>query len=125
MRHGTDVLKAQTAGLLHGGKTFECFGSIIKFPSCLLHSFAGRIIAEEEFKMKDRDILNAIRNHTLGRKNMSVLEKIIFVADSVSPGRKCRHAEKNLDKAFLEVFVEKIKYVVVSSAHLCPQTADI
>jgi predicted HD superfamily hydrolase involved in NAD metabolism len=149
LTYGADVLKAQTAGLLHDcakymtdvefidfldrhGKFLKCFGDIIKFPSCLLHSFTGRIIAEEEFGIKDRDILNAVRNHTLGRKNMSVLEKIIFIADFVSHGRKCKHAvrirsleDKNLNKVFLEIFAEKIKYVVNSRVRLCPQTVDI
>ncbi|HRU84378.1 MAG TPA: nicotinate (nicotinamide) nucleotide adenylyltransferase [Eubacteriales bacterium] len=47
------------------------------------HQFEGAIIAEHEFNVSDRGILDAIRYHSTGRPNMSLLEKIVFVADKI------------------------------------------
>ena len=45
---------------------------------------AGAIVAKDEYGIEDEDILNAIRFHTVGRPNMSLLEKIIYIADFIS-----------------------------------------
>ncbi|GHT74307.1 hydrolase [Endomicrobiia bacterium] len=146
-KNNVDLLRAQITGLLHDcakamtneelidffkrRKTFEWFKEIVKFSPHLLHSFAGEIVAKEEFKIKDKDILNTIRNHTLGRRNMSVLEKIVFVSDSVSHDRKWKYAKRirdlaknDLDKAFFEILKKKVEYVIDSGSWLCPQTVD-
>jgi predicted HD superfamily hydrolase involved in NAD metabolism len=147
-KHALDKVKAQTAGLLHDcakfmtdkdfidffkkrNKTFKYFKDIIKFSPHLLHSFAGEIVAKEKFEIKDRDILNAIKNHTLGRKNMCTIEKIIFVADYVSYDRKWKYAKRirnlaknDLNKAFFEVLTKKIEYIIDKGMWLCPQIVD-
>jgi len=146
--YNVNILKAQIAGLLHdcakymtnkelvnffkkNNKTLGYFDELIKFSPYLLHSFAGEIIARKKFEIKDRDILNAVRNHTLGRKDMSVLEKIIFVADSVSYDRKWKNvkrvrdsARKDLDKTFLKVLAGKIGYVINNGMFLYSQTVE-
>lgn len=148
MHNKKNMLKAQIAGLLHdcakymtdeklvnffkkNNKNLECFCEIIRFSPHLLHSFTGEIIARENFKIKDKDILNSIRNHTLGRENMSILEKIIFVADSVSYDRKWENAEemrnlakKDLDEAFLKILKRKIEYTIDNSVFLCRQAVS-
>ncbi len=53
----------------------------------LQHSILGRYIASEEFGIEDSEILNAIRFHTTGRKNMTDIEKIIYLADAIEPDR--------------------------------------
>lgn len=53
----------------------------------LLHAEISAIVAQEEFKIEDEEILEAIRNHTLGRPEMSLLSCIIFVADTLELGR--------------------------------------
>jgi nicotinate-nucleotide adenylyltransferase len=147
-KNGVSVLKAWLAGLLHDcaksmtdeelvkffknrKKTFKYFKEIsVNYPH-LLHSFAGEIIAKERFKIKEESVLKAIKNHTLGRKNMSILERLIFVSDSISHDRKWKHAgalrelaKEDLNKAFFEVLVQKIAYVIRISGWLCPQTLD-
>ena len=57
-------------------------------PTALLHAKAGAYLAEHKYGVRDEDILNAIRYHTTGRPNMSRLEKIIYIADYIEPGRK-------------------------------------
>ena len=54
----------------------------------LLHSVVGEIIAKERYHITDEEVLSAIRWHTTGKANMSDLEKIIFAADYIEPGRK-------------------------------------
>jgi predicted HD superfamily hydrolase involved in NAD metabolism len=147
-KHALDTEKAHTAGLLHDcakfmtdedfidffkkrSKTLKHFKDIIKFSPHLLHSFAGEIIAKEKFGIKDRDILNAIRNHTLGRKNMCAIEKTIFIADYVSYDRKWKYlkrirnlAKNDLNKAFFEVLTKKIEHIIDKGMWLCPQIVD-
>ncbi len=53
----------------------------------LLHGKLGAYFAEKQFHVLDNDILNAIRYHTTGRPQMSLLEKIVFVADYIEPNR--------------------------------------
>ena len=48
----------------------------------------GAEIAKREYGIKDEEILNAIRFHTTGRKNMTKLEKLIYLADYIEPNRK-------------------------------------
>ncbi len=146
--HALDTGKAQIAGLLHDcakfmttedfidffkkrNKPLKYFKDIIKFSPHLLHSFAGEIVAKEKFEIKDRDVLNAIKNHTLGRKNMCAIEKIIFIADYVSYDRKWKSVERtrslakiDLNKAFFEVLTKKIAHIIDKGMWLCPQIVD-
>lgn len=50
----------------------------------LLHQRVSKIIAQEDFNITDSDILNAIECHTTLRKNASVYDKVIFIADKIS-----------------------------------------
>ncbi|MBR3628813.1 MAG: bis(5'-nucleosyl)-tetraphosphatase (symmetrical) YqeK, partial [Elusimicrobia bacterium] len=53
---------------------------IIKYLSQVLHSYIGADIAKKEFNIKDKEIINSIKNHTVGRIGMSKYEKVIFIA---------------------------------------------
>ncbi len=71
--------KARLAALLHDCAKSEA--------DALGHAPLGAVIAREEYGIRDAEILGAIRWHTTGRAEMSVLEKIIFIADYIEPGR--------------------------------------
>ncbi len=95
----------------------------------LLHGKVAASIAEIKFSIKNRDILNAIENHTTGRENMSMLEKIIYLADFIELGRSYPgvdelrlRAEESLDKAVLMAFNNTIKYVLDIEKLLHPNT---
>jgi predicted HD superfamily hydrolase involved in NAD metabolism len=60
----------------------------------LLHAEVSAIVARDEFKIQDTEILDAIRNHTLGRSSMSPMSCVVFLADSLEPGRG-DHADLN------------------------------
>lgn len=59
----------------------------------LIHAKLGVYIARDKYGIKDRDILDAIRWHTTGKGDMTTLEKIVFIADYIEPGRT---KQKNL-----------------------------
>ncbi len=86
----------------------------------LAHGKIGAAILQRDFKIDNPNILNAIRNHTLGRKNMSDLEMVIFLADMTEEGRppfKDREeikqaATSNLKRAMYKAFLSTYNYVV-------------
>lgn len=108
MCYGEDVIKAELAGLLHDiakaikleklKKTMIGFDdpytdaeyvSIVsdRAPQ-VLHAIYAPYLAKKDYNIEDKDILSAIRWHTTGKKDMSLLEKIVFVADYIEPNRK-------------------------------------
>lgn len=101
MCHGADIAKAQVAGLLHDcakcipndrkKKLSEKYEIPVNdaerlIPS-LLHAKLGACLAKKQYQVEDEQILEAIRWHTTGKPDMSLLEKIIFIADYIEPMR--------------------------------------
>ena len=94
--------KAYTAGLLHDCAKYLDDEQMLeaakehnieleeveKTSVQLVHAKVGAVFAKEVYGIEDEDILNAIRYHTTGRPDMSLLEKIIYVADYIEPGRR-------------------------------------
>lgn len=85
----------------------------------ILHSYIGTYFAKEKFNITDSEILNAIKYHTTGRRDMSVVEKIVYLADAIEPKRDYPYVEKirdlsliNLDKAILLEVNKKIEYLL-------------
>lgn len=108
MCYGEDILKAELAGILHdvakAKKSSELkddmkgyidpytdgdYVALIadKAPQ-ILHAIYAPYLAKKDYRIEDKDILSAIRWHTTGKKNMTMLEKIVFVADYIEPNRK-------------------------------------
>jgi len=95
---GLDRFKVEKATLLHDiakEVTINTVNKIMKenYPSYInesnkiIHQYIGEYMAKEYFFVKDKDILNAIKYHTTGRSNMSLLEKLVYVADKIEPTR--------------------------------------
>lgn len=55
----------------------------VKYNTKIVHAYLGACLAQKELGINDEEILNAIRFHTTGRPDMSVLEKIVFLADKI------------------------------------------
>ncbi|SFC30579.1 bis(5'-nucleosyl)-tetraphosphatase (symmetrical) YqeK [Clostridium uliginosum] len=84
--------------------------------STLWHSVIAPIEAKDKLKIEDEQILDAIRWHTTGKENMSVLTKIIYIADMIEPNRNFDGVEhireltfENLDKGVFYGLSESIK----------------
>lgn len=144
MRYDIDVERAETAGLLHD--CAKCLSNEKKIKLCkmqsieinmteaknpfLLHAKAGAYLAQQKYNIGDEDILNAIRYHTTGRPGMSMLEKIIFIADYIEPNRTHtsrlpylrKLAFEDLDEALLEILKHTLLYLQSSEDEIDPMT---
>lgn len=121
-KYGADTEKASLAGILHditketpkeeqlqimtdGGIILD---NVQKNSSKLWHGISGSVYIRDVLNITDEDILNAVRYHTTGRAGMSLLEKIIFIADFTSAERDYngvktmrKKADKALENAML------------------------
>lgn len=144
-----NVESAVKAGILHdAGKGFSgpelirfCkehkikvpfFEDICRLEPSLLHSYASAWIAQHLFDVRDKDVLTAIAEHTLGSLHMSTLSKILFVADISSKDRKYKDAFvirnlalQDLDKALLYAANRKLLFTIDSQKWLCPLGIDL
>ena len=120
--HGADVEKAAFAGRYHDiAKNLsqeDMDERIVRYGldeslignAALAHSKVGAEMLKREFGVSDEDILNAVRYHTTGRKDMTLLEELIFTADAIEDNRTYpdlkyyQHlAYEDLDRACYEI----------------------
>lgn len=97
----------------------------------LLHGTVGAIIAKEKYGIEDEVILKAVKYHTTGCSEMSMLDKIIFLADYIEPGRTHAEAENarklayvDINMALIYVFDSVIKYVIEQNGLIHPFTIE-
>lgn len=106
---GVSEDKALTAALFHDcAKNIPSDSPLLngfrvpeEVPSPVAHQFAGAYLAEKVFGISDEEIINAVRFHTSGRKGMSTLEKLIFLADMLEPERNF-HGVDRLRESFYQ-----------------------
>lgn len=144
MRYGASVKNAQIAGLLHD--CAKCLSDEKRLAICkkkgipisaleeenpfLLHAKVGAYLAKKEYGVENQDILNAICNHTTGRPDMSLLEKIVFVADYIEPGRKHvsnleevrKLAFEDLEQALIKILSDILEYLNSGNGDVDPMT---
>lgn len=97
-----DEKRALTAALFHDcaknlppdSPRLEGFTPPSGVPAAVVHQYAGAYVAEHAFGISDGEILDAIRYHTSGRENMSLLGKLIFLADMLESGRDFEGVEE-------------------------------
>lgn len=140
--------KAYLAGLLHdcakcfpNEKLLDIIHQHLDVEECemlnykTLHAPVSAYIAETEFKITDKEILSAIRWHTLGKLDMTDFEKIVFIADKIEPNtrdeeysakiRDLLSEENGLNKALLKCYKETIKSLVKRDLKICLLTIKI
>lgn len=142
---GVDEEKAKIAGLLHDSgkwndkdatlKKVDEFGIILNEEERdnfhLVHGVLGSFIAKYEFGIEDREIIEAIRFHVTARKNMTTLDKVVYLADKLEPARKYdgvdelrKLAETDIDKAIMGVFDGTIKLLVDRGETIATETIE-
>ena len=77
----------------------------------LTHPFLGAEVAKREYGVEDEEILEAIRWHTTGKPDMTVLDKIIFIADYIEPNRKKFDGLETARKLAYEDLDKAMKYI--------------
>lgn len=122
-KYGADPDKAEIAGILHDImkdtpkdeqlKIMNRFGIILNDIEAvtpnLWHQISGAAYVEHELDIKDPEIISPIRWHTSGKKDMTLMEKVVFIADFISDDRDYKGVDKmraiakeSLDKAIIE-----------------------
>ena len=147
-KYGLDNEKAYLAGLLHdcakcfsNEKLLEIIHKNLHVEECemlnykTLHAPVSAFIAEKEFNVTDKEILSAIRWHTLGKLDMSDFEKIVFLADKIEPNTRDKEYSEQirillnetngLNKALLRCYKETIKSLVKRDLKICILTIEI
>lgn len=134
-KYNVDSYDAEVAGILHDvtkEKPFEkqlhmiqYFGMMMtevekKSPS-LWHPISGAAFLKYKLKIKNRDIINAVRYHTTGRANMSMLEKIVFLADAISSERSYSGVEHLRSLAYKDINAALAKNVSINIKKLTEQ----
>ena len=133
MCHNADINQARLAGLLHD--CAKCIPNSKKLKICqkenipvsaaeeaspdLLHAKLGVYISKEKYGVTDREVRQAIRYHTTGRPEMTLLEKIIYIADYIEPGRDKapnlptvrRLALQDLDETMYVILKDTLEYL--------------
>ncbi len=143
IRYNADVDKATLAAALHDVAKYEPLdqmkrmikseeqlpNELLDFHSELWHAAVGALIAERDLGVTDKEVLSAIRSHTTGHTNMSLLEKIVFLADYIEPNRTtpgvadCRTlAETDIDAAMILIYKRTIEYLLSKNSTIHPDT---
>ncbi len=142
--HGADTGKARTAGMLHDLARLydaqrlldECeargmpIGAFERAHPMLLHARLGAALASEIFGVRDRDVLSAIEKHTTGAGEMSPLDCVVYLADSLEPARSFAErrelwdlAARDLHAATRDVLLLSIRHYAAKGKPLAPPTA--
>lgn len=146
-RFGVNPLQAHLAGLLHdcakgldasdltalirsGGISADEYE--ISMPA-LLHAPAGEALARSQYHISDSAVLSAIRWHTTGRRNMTRLEKVIYLADMIEPERDDYPglsdiralAETDLDAAVRRAAARSVDYILERGKKMHPRTLEL
>lgn len=147
MVHGEDPDDAYLAGMLHDCAKGLSADKLIKTcvknhipvsdvernnPTALLHAKVGSHLACQKYGVTNRNILHAIEFHTTGRPGMSTLEKILYIADYIEPGRKHasnlesirKMAYNDLDKTLFKILEDTLSYLRSAGGDIDPMTRE-
>ena len=145
-RFGIDEEKAYIAGLLHDcAREFENdqlpdeavkrgieIGEVEREMPLLLHSYIGAEMISEVYGVNDPEIKQAIWRHTVGGRNMTKLDKIIYFADMIEPNRDYPGVKElrelaqtaELDEILLTAMSESIKFIIYKNSLIHPETVN-
>jgi len=116
VKFGADEEKASLAALIHDNAKCFPYKKLVKiveennFPieddiknnHKILHAYAGAYLAKKELGIEDEDVLNAIMYHTTGRVGMSLLEKIVYLADKLEKRTRPPEYRNQINKVLEE-----------------------
>ena len=145
IKYNYNTDKAEIAGLLHDcakDLKYEILKKMVlehnirvdkiiqRIPK-LLHPLVGATIARKEFNIQDPVILKAIKAHSTGAAQMSLLDKIIYLSDKIEPLRDTvgveearEMAEKDLNRAVLMVLDRGLIYLISKGLFIHPVSVE-
>lgn len=142
IRYGVDEKKAEIAAIFHDYAKFrpkdemkeiivtqKMPNDLLEYNTELWHAPVGAYLAEVEAGITDQEVLDAIRFHTSGRRGMTKLEKVIYLADYIEPGRHFPGVEEvrdmakiNLDAALIKSVQNTILFLMKKNQAIYPET---
>ena len=146
MAYGYDIQKAMLAGLLHD--CAKCIPNKKKLKMCsqhhisvsefeqehpfLLHAKLGAYVAKAKYDVTDENILSAITWHTTGKPEMTLLEKIVYIADYIEPKRDKapnlaivrKLAFQDLDECMYKILGDTLAYLEENPKDIDNATKD-
>lgn len=144
MRYEYDIYTAQLAGLLHdcakcipdSKKLLLCekhnisLTDVEKRNPALIHAKLGAFLAMHKYHVTNMDVINSILNHTTGRPCMTMLDKIIYVADYIEPCRDKapelayirKLAFTDIDEALYEILKATLEHISETGTEADPMT---
>lgn len=152
IKFNLDEKRAYVAGLLHDcakclekeklielAQNIEDIKDDEKTNIKVIHAPVSAYLAQTQFGIEDEEILSSIRWHTLGKKDMSLFEKVVFLADKIEPNTRDmdfrnrillfledeNNLENGLNRALLICYKETIKSLVTRGLKICHDTIDI
>ncbi|MDP4098106.1 bis(5'-nucleosyl)-tetraphosphatase (symmetrical) YqeK [Paenibacillus sp. P96] len=142
-KYGADPVKADLAAILHDVAKYwpvqemkdvieesgESNKELLQHDKQLWHAEVGFIVARRDYAVEDSEVLNAIRWHTSGRENMSLLDKVVCLADYMEPGRDFpgvnnirELAQHSLEEALVAGFDSTISLLLTQRKIIYPLT---
>ena len=139
--HGADYQKAYIAGVLHDiakgidkdeslALMKQLYPEYLDIGAYAYHQFLGEMLAKRDFEVVDEEILNAIKFHTTGRKDMCWLEKLIYAADKIEPTRGfdssdlIKAMEEDINKGFITVLEANYEYLLKNKKSIDNRLSD-
>lgn len=143
-QYGCDPKKASLAALLHDYAKevedqvfldliakYDLDKDLLNWDNNIWHGVVGAYKIAEDFGLKDEEIFQAIQRHTIGAGQMTLLDKVLYVADYIEPNRDFpgvdearRIARESLDKAVAYETAQTISYLAKKGIPIYPQTLE-
>ncbi|HFI0122320.1 TPA: bis(5'-nucleosyl)-tetraphosphatase (symmetrical) YqeK [Streptococcus suis] len=143
-RYGCDPKKASLAALLHDYAKevedqvfldliarYDLDKDLLNWDNNIWHGVVGAYKIAEDFGLEDEEIFQAIQRHTIGAGQMTLLDKVLYVADYIEPNRDFpgvdearRIARESLDKAVAYETAQTISYLAKKGIPIYPQTLE-
>ncbi|MCK3936747.1 HD domain-containing protein [Streptococcus suis] len=143
-QYGCDPKKASLAALLHDYAKevedqvfldliakYDLDRDLLNWDNNIWHGVVGAYKIAEDFGLKDEEIFQAIQRHTIGAGQMTLLDKVLYVADYIEPNRDFpgvdearRIARESLDKAVAYETAQTISYLAKKGIPIYPQTLE-
>lgn len=144
-RYDEDTAQAELAAIFHDYAKFRpkeemkqiileqnMDNRLLSFHSELWHAPVGAYLVQKEVGIKDEAVLDAIKYHTSGKPGMSKLEKIIYLADYIEPGRVFPGVDEvrelamiSLDDAFIKSVSNTITFLMSRRQPVFPATFEM
>lgn len=143
-QYGCDPKKASLAALLHDYTKevedqvfldliakYDLDKDLLNWDNNIWHGVVGAYKIAEDFGLEDEEIFQAIQRHTVGAGQMTLLDKVLYVADYIEPNRDFpgvdearRIAKESLDKAVAYETAQTISYLAKKGIPIYPQILE-